>query len=552
LRIIPLGGCGEFGMNVTCYLTGGKLIVVDCGLRFTDPTKLGTDAVVPAVDEWFEQAGGVYAYLITHAHEDHIGALPYILPRWPAPVYTTPWTAEVLRIKYAKRGLDEKKHPITTVRPGDHVRAPGFDAEWVHVNHSIPDACALYIRTPAVSVFHTGDFKFDATPIIEKPMTDERLAAIGELGVDLLLSDSTNAEKRGGCPSEASVFEPLVRAFRSCEGAIVLSTFASNLWRLKTVADVCLATGRRIYITGPGIDQSFAIAQQLGMYEIPAGLRVTDETLGAVPREKLVVLATGCQGEFRSAMNRIAHGEHRQFKIQRGDTVILSSRIIPGNERPILIMIDQLKRHGARILTTRDDDGIHVSGHAYRGDLERLFRLLKPRWYTPVHGAFSQLDANRSMGEELGLKPERAVLIENGDVIDVTKEKITIRERLQIDLEYIDSDTGTTIPHEVLRERLRVGELGGAVLTGVYDGGAGSWLVPPQIELLGLRLPFGVDQDAWLKRQAAAVRDIVRDRWGEKGVSADDVRESARIGLRRALLAVLKKKPVVIVKLHFV
>ena len=548
---MPLGGCGEFGMNTTCYIIDGKLFVVDCGLRFTDPSKLGTDAVIPAVDPIFEQFGGVYAYLITHAHEDHIGGLPFILPRWPAPIYTTRWSAAVLKIKFAKRGIDEKHFPITIVQPGDHVRCLGFDAEWVHVNHSIPDACALFIQTSAGNIFHTGDFKFDANPVLEPPLQEEALATIASRRVDLLLADSTNSEREGNSPSESSVFRPLLRAFQSCKGAIVLSTFASNFWRLKTIADICVAANKRLYVTGPGIDQSFEIASKLGLYELPPNLRVTDETIHSVAREDLVVLATGCQGEFRSALSRIALGEHRQFRLQEGDTVILSSRIIPGNERSILFMIDQLKRRGANIITTRNDDGIHVSGHAYRNDLSRMFTQLKPRWYTPVHGAFSQLHANRALGITLGLEPERVLLIENGDVIIIDEGNISVRTNFSVGLEYIDSDSGVVISYESLRERLRIGESGLALVSGVFDRCSNDWKIPPSIELVGIKLPYHIAQESWLDQQSAVIKAVVSGHPGETSISADEIREQIRVNIRRSLFGVLRKKPTVVVKIHF-
>lgn len=536
-------------MNITCYLSGGKLYVVDCGLRFTDPTKLGTDAVIPSVDFWFEQAGGVYAYLITHAHEDHIGAMPFIVTRWPAPIYTTRWTAEVLRTKFSKRGLDPSHHPMTIVHPGDHVTGPGFDAEWVHVNHSIPDACALFIKTPSGHIFHTGDFKFDRSPVLEPPMSDEHLTLIASKGVDLLLADSTNADKSGYSPSEASVYQPLLNAFKTCTGAIVLATFASNFWRLKTIVDVCLATKRRLFITGPGIEQSFEIADRLGIYSLPPDLRVTDENIDEIPRENLVVLATGCQGEFRSALNRIAYGEHRQFQIRDGDTVILSSRIIPGNERPILSMVDQLKRRGANVITTRHDEGIHVSGHAYRGDLERLFSLLKPRCYTPIHGAYSQLDANRKVAETS--PPTHACLIENGDIITLKSGEVSIEGRISIDLEYVDSESGTVLSYETLRERLRIGELGAAIVTGVYNVDDQVWYSPPEIELIGLRLPNNIEQNNWLSHQSEMLKQIVQDNIDKNVISNEVLIECLRIAIRRSLLSILRKKPVVFVKIHF-
>lgn len=539
-------------MNSTCYLTGGHLFVVDCGLRFAEPTKLGVDAIIPAIDDCFKEAGGVTAYLITHAHEDHIGALPYILPRWPAPVYTTPWSAEVLRAKFKKHNLDEKKYSINIVRPGDFVRTPGFEVEWVHVNHSIPDAAALCIRTPSASVFHSSDFKFDANPVIEKPIDYSKLAEIGKAGIDLLLSDSTNSDKSGHSPSESSVYTPLLKVFEECKAAIVISTFASNFWRLKTIADICEKTGRKIYISGPGIEQSFAIAQALSLYNLPDHLRITESNINSIPRHELVVLATGCQGEFRSALSRIANGEHRFFRIQSGDTVILSSRIIPGNERPILYMLDNLKRRGAKIITSKDADGIHVSGHAYHEDLKKLIQLLTPRWYTPIHGAFTHLESNQLIGESTLADIDKSILIENGQIIELKDSKLALREKFLTDCQYIDSESGVVLSRNCLRQRLKIGELGAAIVTGVYDKQIKKWLVYPEIEFIGIAFPPQIDQVEWTKKLMTLTCQQLENNISDHLQAVDLIFENLRITIRRLLFGVLKKKPVVLVKIHIV
>ena len=382
-------------MNLTCYLHEGKHYVIDCGIRFSEPVKLGTDAVVPKVDQFFEQVGGVDAYIITHGHEDHIGALPYIVERWPAPIYATPWAANLLSRKFARRGMDEDDYPISIVEAGDRVRDDSIEIEYLHVNHSIPHACALVIRTRELTVFHTGDFKFDATPIREAPIDLEYLSQLGENGIDLVLADSTNADKSGYCPSERTVEAPLTRLLTSAQGAVFLSTFSSNLWRLITIFEACQAANRRVFVQGTGIAISLEIAKETGVYEPPPGVLVDAAEVGSLDRRDFVVLATGCQGEWRAAMSRISHGEHRDISVESGDTVILSARIIPGNERSIFAMIDRFKRLGAYVITPKDEPEIHVSGHAYGGELQELIQRLQPKYYLPVHGAYTQMLANQ-------------------------------------------------------------------------------------------------------------------------------------------------------------
>ncbi len=551
VRIIPLGGCGEFGMNLTAFLVRGKLFVIDAGVRFPEPFRLGIDAMLPNVDPWFQAAGGVHAYLLTHGHEDHLGAMPHLLQKWPAPVYGTGWTIELLRSKFSRMGKDPNAYKLNVVEAGDHVVTAGFDAEFVHVNHSIPMTCSLFLRLPGLTIFHTGDFKFEQHPILEKPTDFEKLAAIGNEGVDLLLTDSTNADKDGFCPGEDTVFEPLKDVVNACEKAAIITTFSSNLGRLKTIVDVCQATGRKLYITGGGLEGTLAIAKNLGLYHLPENLRVADDQLGSIPRERLLVLTTGCQGERRSGLARIASGEHRHFRISDGDTVIWSSRLIPGNERAVISLSNNLLRAGARVITAREAPGIHVSGHAYGGDIDHLVGLLKPRHYLPVHGAFSQLHANSQRPERLGISTQ-CQLIESGDVLDASRFGVDVVGHIDVELAFVDGDSSTILSYEDLRERLRIGELGAALVDGVFDFKRETWLVRPSIEFTGLAFPISINEAKWRADKAAKVANIAAQGLLQKGQNSEVINEEIRKFIRRELQLVLKKKPVVTVRLHVV
>lgn len=548
LRIIPLGGCGEFGMNLAGYFSQGRLFVVDCGVRFPEPYRLGVDAVLPDVDPHFTEAGGVHSYIITHGHEDHIGALPHVLRRWPAPVYATAWSVELLKNKLARLGEDAGKFNITTVEPGDRIRTEGFDVEFVHMNHSIPQTCALFIRTPQLNVFHTGDFKFDDHPLLEAPADWSRLRALGREGVDLLLADSTNAEKAGQCPGEATVLKPLTELFQAAPEAVIVSTFSSNLARLKTIADAASASGRKLLLLGTGVETTLAIAKTLGIYELPEDLRIEPDQLSKFPRRRIVVIATGCQGEYRAALARIANGEHKHFEAKEGDTVVLSSRIIPGNEKALLTVLNNLQKTGVRIVTAREVPGIHVSGHAYQGDLNLLHDALKPRFFAPVHGAFSQLRANLERGKKQGALPS---LVETGDVLDCSKNGITNAGKVEVTLSYVDSDSAVLLSNDLLRDRLRIGELGSALVSGVYDTKRKSWLSPVEIDLTGIRVP-AADGDRWLTDMADKISSQVARLVQDGSADVSHVMEEARVFLRRHLFQVLKKKPVVTVKIHLV
>jgi ribonuclease J len=547
LRLVPLGGCGEFGMNLTCYLGRGKLFVVDAGVRFPDATKLGADAVLPNVDPFFGAVGGVDAYIITHGHEDHIGALPHIVPRWPAPIYATRWTAALIRSRFARHGISSEAHPVTIVDPGDKVTTKGFEFEYVHVNHSIPMACALMIRAPGVRVFHTGDFKYDPASTVEPAMRLDHLRRLGDEGIDLLIADSTNADRPGLSSGEDSVRGPLGEAIAQATGAVFVTTFASNLWRLMAIADACRAAGRRLFIAGGGLEATLGHASDLGLFALPPGLRIAEEELPGLPRNKICVVATGCQGEWRSAMARIASDEHRSVSIEAGDTVLLSARTIPGNERAVIFMLDDLRRQGATVITPREMPGLHVSGHAYEGDLEVVRQALRPRAYLPMHGTFGHMAANLEGAHARG---HAGHLVESGDVVDIRPSGLSVVGRIDVELRYVDGESGVVMPPEALRERLKFGELGGAVLTGVYSAAEHRWLAPPEVSLHGLRLPASQSTSGFNAAVAASVSQRTADLVHKAGATSEEIYEELRILVRRHLAAVLKKKPVVLVKLH--
>lgn len=552
LRIIPMGGVGEFGMNITAYIYRSRLLVVDCGVRFPEPHKLGVNGVIPSVGPYFAQAGGVYAYVMTHGHEDHIGALPYILSRWPAPLYATPWTIELIKARMRRLDIDPNSFALHEVSAGDRIKAADFDIELVHVNHSIPMTCSLVIRTPTVNVFHTGDFKLDPTPVGEAPFDPLLLKSIGETGIDLLVADSTNSDKKGRSPSESLILEPLTKVFNACNGAIICSTFASNLWRLKIIADACIATGRRLFVAGAGLEQTLTIGKALNLYHLPETLQVSAEELSSFPRNRLVVLATGCQGEWRSALVRISAGEHKDFAAKPGDTLVLSARMIPGNEKQILGMCDGFLRQGVSIVTTREHPGIHVSGHAYREDLELLLSLLKPKNYMPVHGAYSQLLSNHRLASGQMERLENCLLVQSGDVIDLGPDRVRVIGEVSIGLEYIDADASIPLPSEILRQRLKIGELGLLLISGTYNSVARRWASAVEIDIFGLAFPDQIRQENWVDTEKSRIESMAPQLLFGKLLSTEDVNEEIRIYLRRKLQQVLRKKPVVVVKINVI
>jgi ribonuclease J len=549
LRIIPFGGCGEFGMNFTAYIIEDRIYLVDAGVSFPDPSKLGVEAIYPDLDPWLKQFGGVYAYIITHGHEDHIGAMPYMLKKWPGPVYATPWTAALIRNKLQRREVSSK-YDIIEVQAGDVVQTEDFTVEYVHVNHSIPHACALLIKTPNLKVLHTGDFKFDYTPIGEKTANLTRLKEIGDSKVDLLLADSTNAHIPGPSPSETVVIGPMKKAFELAPGAVLVTTFSSNLWRLKTILDTCEATGRKALVLGTGIETSLNIASELGLYKAPPGLIVDPSTSHSLPRKKLAVLLTGSQGEWRSALMRLALGEHKLFSILPDDLVVFSSRTIPGNERVIQTMMSLLERRGARIYSARDDKDIHVSGHAYRDDLKTMISAIKPKAFIPIHGTFSHMNSNGRIPDELGLKSTKTYLVENGDIIDLTASGVELCDRLSIDHKFVESESYISIDYENMRERLRIGELGVVVVTMPYDSQEQDLCGDPKITIQGLGSPDGMNPSDIEKGCQNAAKKSLRKALEDKVKTEKDLTERVRVDVRRYLAKTCNKKPVVIVHIH--
>jgi ribonuclease J len=549
IRIIPFGGCGEFGMNMTGYICDDRLYLVDAGISFPDPSKLGIEAIFPNMGKWISQFGGVYAYIITHGHEDHIGALPYMLEKWPGPVYATPWAAALIENKLQRRGVTPR-YPINRVRPGDRVQCEDFSIEYVAFNHSIPDACGLMIRQGGFNIFHTGDFKLDATPVMEKPADLSHLKKLGSEGVHLLLADSTNSHLKGYCPSEKSVVAPLQEAFDAAgNGSLIVTTFSSNFWRLKTILDLCVANKRKVLILGGGLDSCLKIASATGLFAPPKGLIIEPSEVSSIERRNICVLATGSQGEWRSALMRMAKGEHKLFSITPGDLVAFSSRTIPGNERIIQYMMSLLERRGARIFSARNNPLVHVSGHGYRDEIKDLLSALKPKFFIPVHGTFSHLTSNSLIPAEAGLSDTRSFVIENGDVIDVDKGNITISDRIDIEHFYVDSESYNLIAHETLRERLRVGELGLVVVALACNLSEGQIVGEPKIDVFGL-VNSGEEkaQQLTTKISDTAISGFHRA-LKVTDETADEVEDKIRIEVRRMLFQVIGKKPVVVCKL---
>ena len=514
LRIIPLGGLGEIGKNMMAIEYGDEILIIDCGLMFPDEAHHGVDIVLPDAQYVIDRAENVVGVVITHGHEDHIGGLPHILPELRSSVYGTALTIGLVSVKIREsrrtRGIT-----LETVEPGDTFSLGVFDVTLFRVNHSIPDATGVIIDTPVGTIVHTGDFKLDHTPVDGKPTDFQRLAQAGEDGVLLLLSDSTYADVSGHTPSEAVVGQALNRYIGEAEGRVIVASFASLISRIQQVADAAVAHGRRLGIVGRSMVDNVRLATELGYLRIPDGLMIPANQLDSSVPEETVIMTTGAQGEPTSALVRMARGTHQQVHIEPGDTVILSSNPIPGNEAVVGQTIDGLFRLGADVLYSRTEQ-VHVRGHASQEDLKLMMRLTKPRYFVPVHGDFRHLVHHTRLAESVGIPDDNIFLMTDGDVLEIDDTgDAQIAENLDLRDRFVSGLHVGSVDNEVLRERAALSRDGVVTVALPLDSETYDLVGDPVVAMMGfldqeraddlcIRL-VEVLEDAVAKAQDAAV-----------------------------------------------
>ncbi len=511
LRIIPLGGAGEIGKNMTAYEYGENILVVDAGIMFPTNDMLGIDYIIPDFQYLLKNRHKVRGLVITHGHEDHIGAVRHLIDQINVPIYATPLTLGLIEGKLARSGMDGKAQLIK-VRAGEAVTIGPFRVEFVHVSHSIPDAVALGITTPAGLVVHTGDYKFDHTPVDGWPTDFGKLAEFGRRGVLALLADSTNADKPGWTPSEKVIKPALEAVFREAEGRILVATFASLISRMQQVADVALEHGRKIAFVGTSMVENAKIARNLGYLDIPEPMIVPLEEALQMPPEEVVLLCTGSQGEPSSIMGRLSVGTNRAFDIQPGDTIVLSSHPIPGNEENVYRTINRLFRRGATVIYDPIAP-VHVSGHASQEEMKLMLQLVKPKYLVPVHGELRHLHQHAKMGRELGIPAENTAIVENGQVIEFMDGQMRLGERIPGGWVFVDGSSVGTVNMDVLREREALARDGLVVVNLVLDTNTGKMLDEPEIITRGFVHPDDAADliPAMSKRVARAVRSAEGD-----------------------------------------
>jgi ribonuclease J len=448
LKLIPIGGLSEIGKNMIALEYERDIIVIDAGLMFPGEDMLGIDLVIPDISYLVENREKLRGIVITHGHEDHIGALPYLLPQLNVPVYATQLTQGLIRVKLKeRRALSEAKLEVVT--PGDHVVLGAFAVEFFSVCHSIPDSAGLIIHTPAGTVVHSGDFKLDYTPVCGKPTELARLAQIGGEGVLLLLSDSTYAELPGYTPSEAVVGEALDHIMADAPGRVIVTTFSSLVSRIQQVITAAVKHDRRVFIVGRSMNDTVRMALDLGYLQAPNGVLGRIDEARGLPPEKVVFITTGSQGEPTSALVRMANRDHPQVHIQRGDTIVMSATPIPGNEAVINRTVDSLFRQGARVLYDKLAQ-VHVHGHGSQEELKLLLNLVRPTYFVPVHGEYRHLSLHAMLAQSVGIPKENVFVLEDGDILEISAESARVNGKVNSGNIYVDG--------------LSVGDIGGVVL----------------------------------------------------------------------------------------
>jgi ribonuclease J len=543
VEIVPLGGLGEFGMNMLALRCNGTIIVIDAGLMFPrEDVLLGVDVIVPELTYLLEHRHEVRAVILTHGHEDHIGALSYLLEEIAVPVYGTPLTLGFARGRLEEHGLTDyvELHPVA---PRDVLEFGDFKVECLSVTHSIADAIGLAIETPAGTIIHTGDFKFDQSPPNGKVSDYARLAHFGEKGVALLMSDSTNSERPGYTPSECQVKSHLELVFHTSPRKIVVACFASSIHRIQIILDLAREFGRRVVPVGRSMKTNIAIARDLGHLKVPPGV-LTDIADGSnMPDDRLVLLCTGSQGEPMAALARLALGEHKDFTLEPGDSVIISARVIPGNETRVSHLVNHFCRRGARVY---DENrwSIHVSGHASQEELKLMLNLTRPHYFVPIHGEYRQLYHHALVAREAGIPEDRIILAETGDILNVGPEGVHISGRAPTGRRLIDEGGLAEIDEETVRDRQRLSAEGVVLAVVPISKSTGELLGSPELVSRGHQQ---VEDDVALLRDAGNVLvEIVAACTAEERADSIVLTERVRAGLKRFFRKRTAKRPMIV------
>ena len=540
LRIIPLGGLGEVGKNMMVYEYGKNILIVDAGLMFPDNEMLGIDYIIPDFEYIKQNKDLVKGIVITHGHMDHTGAISYVLDEINVPIYATPLTKGLIETSLSEKGMLSKTK-IHTVHAGESVNIGPFEVEFFHVCHSIPDSVGLGITCPDGLVVHTGDYKFDPTPVDGWPTDFSKLAEFSGRGVLALLADSTNADKPGWTPSEMVINDTLDKVFRTAPGRIIVASFASLVSRMQQVVDAADRYGRKVAFVGRSMKQNSKMAKKLGYLEIPSDLEVGIDVALNMNPEDVVLMATGSQGEPYSIMGRLARGTNKQFELIDDDTIILSSHAIPGTEETVFKTINSLFRRGANVIYEPIAGGVHVSGHANQDEMKLMINMVDPEFLIPIHGELRHLKQHAFLAEESGFPGDKVLVIENGQVIEFENGKLVIKDRIPGSYVFVDGSRVGEIGPSVVREREQLAQDGVVLISLVLDR---KGKLHEEPEIISRGFVYKHDQDDLIEETREKVIDVVNKTSG-------DLHAELIQAVRSFLYSKTKKRPVVLATMNW-
>jgi ribonuclease J len=544
VRVLPLGGLGEIGKNMTVVEHDGRIVVVDVGLRFPTPEMVGIDLVLPDFSYLLERASKIEAIVITHGHEDHLGALPWVLRELGEelpPVYGGALTMAMARSKLDEHKL--KNVELNEVDIGEVIELGPFSLEMIHMTHSIPDASAVALGTDLGTILITGDYKFDQTPVDGPPADVSRLAELGREGVLLLCGDSTNVDREGFSTSESVVGPHLEEVFARCEGRIVVTSFASNIHRVQQVVDAAAALDRKVALVGRSMRKNVGIGRQLGHIEVPNGLLVGPREINDFPDERVVIISTGSQGEPLSALRRMAYRDHRQVELREGDTVVFSATPIPGNERAVNETIDRLYNIGCDVVTPKDAP-VHASGHGYAEEIKLMLNLVKPRYVMPFHGDFKRLRMHAQLAEAVGIAPEDTFQGENGLPLEIDERGARFGKPEQAGMIFVDGVEIGEMADVALRDRRMLSADGIFIVVVTIAEQDGSSMADPEVIFRGV--PFLDQADELVEEIRSTVEDTVERAAKDKIREVDVVQEMLHDDMAKLVYDRLKRRPMVL------
>lgn len=541
LQIIPLGGLGEIGKNMTVIRVDDEILVIDAGLMFPDEDMLGIDLVIPDISYLIENKDKIKAIVLTHGHEDHIGALPYVLKKINVPVYGTRLTLGILEGRLKENGVDSSN--LHSVMQGDIINIGCFSVGFIRVNHSIPDAVGLSIKTPVGMIVHTGDFKLDYTPIDGKMTDFRRFSDLGNRGVLVLMADSTNSEREGHTPSERTVGAAFDKAFHNARGRIIVATFSSNVHRIQQVIDTAVRYKRHVAVLGRSMVNVVNISLELGYITAPEGTLVDIDEIHNYRMEQMVIITTGSQGEPMSALTRMSMSDHRKVGIVPGDTVIISATPIPGNEKLVSKTIDNLMKLGANVIYGRNQ-GIHVSGHASREELKLMHNLVRPKFFIPVHGEYHHLVQHARLARELGMPKENIFISENGQILEFTRDKGQVAGKVTAGMVMVDGLGVGDVGNIVLRDRRQLSQDGILIVVVTMNKQTHRVVAGPDIVSRGF--VYVRESEALMDEATARVRQALERCEDDKVKEWAAIKSNVRDALGRYLFEKTRRRPMIL------